>query len=239
MLFSLSWVAGKVGVVMPEGHEPSTPTGDLKARIEAERTGMPFLYWLDGAGEQHILILSPDRGRVIIGRRDQSDVPLAWDNEVSRAHAFLEPVGEDWILVDDGMSRNGSWIHGNRVQGRHRLYDKDRMCFGSTHVVYRGPTRSTTPTTKRAADAPATIPLTPTQRKILVALCRPIVESTSETPATNPEIAAEVFLVVDAVKAHLRVLFARFELGELRQNEKRARLVSIVLNSGLLERHDF
>jgi hypothetical protein len=48
-----------------------------------------------------------------------------------------------------------------------------------------------------------------------------------------------VFLSVDAVKAHLRVLFERFRLGELPQNEKRSQLVSIVLDSGLLARHDF
>jgi hypothetical protein len=48
-----------------------------------------------------------------------------------------------------------------------------------------------------------------------------------------------VFLSVDAVKAHLRILFDRFGLGELPQNEKRTRLVSIVLSSGALAPHDF
>ena len=77
------------------------------------------------------------------------------------------------------------------------------------------------------------------QRKVLIARCRPIIESSSAIPATNPQIAAEVFLSVDAVKAHLRLLFDRFGLGELPQNEKRSRLVSIVLDSGLLVPHDF
>ena len=53
------------------------------------------------------------------------------------------------------------------------------------------------------------------------------------------QIAAEVHLSVDAVKAHMRHLFERFELGALPQNEKRMRLVAIVLGSGLLARHDF
>jgi hypothetical protein len=48
-----------------------------------------------------------------------------------------------------------------------------------------------------------------------------------------------VFLSVDAVKAHLRVLFDRFGLGELPQNEKRARLVASVLVSGLLSPREF
>ena len=74
--------------------------------------------------------------------------------------------------------------------------------------------------TARAPDSPVTVPLTDTQRKVLIALCRPIVGGTSTTPATNPQIAGEVFLSVDAVKAHLRVLFERFGYGELPQNER-------------------
>jgi DNA-binding NarL/FixJ family response regulator len=66
-----------------------------------------------------------------------------------------------------------------------------------------------------------------------------VVEVGSTIPATNPQIATEVFLSVDAVKAHLRVLFERFQLGELPQNEKRSRLVAIVLSSGVLAPHDF
>ena len=34
-------------------------------------------------------------------------------------------------------------------------------------------------------------------------------------------------------------LFARFGLGDLAQNEKRQRLVAVVLGEGLLAKHDF
>jgi DNA-binding CsgD family transcriptional regulator len=212
----------------------------LKALIEAERTGIPFLHWRDHDGEQHILMLTPDRLRIMIGRREQSDVPLTWDLEVSRAHSLLEPVGEEWTLVDDGLSRNGSFVNGNRIHGRQRLQDRDRLCFGNTHVVYREPTTAAgSESTARALGAQGAVPLTESQRKLLIALCRPIVQSSSATPATNPQIAAEVFLSVDAVKAHMRHLFDRFGLGDLPQNEKRTRLVTIVLSSGLIAPHDF
>jgi pSer/pThr/pTyr-binding forkhead associated (FHA) protein len=226
---------------MAGASETQTPSPrDLKALIEAERTGQSFLHWRDGAGQQHILLLGSDRGRVTIGRRPQSDVPLTWDQEVSRAHALLEPVGEEWTLMDDGLSRNGSFVNGSRVHGRHRLHNRDRMCFGNTHVVYRSAAEDHgSESTARAADSPSAIPLSETQRKVLIALCRPIVESSAAIPATNPQIAAEVFLSVDAVKAHLRVLFERFGLGDLPQNEKRSRLVSLTLDSGVLARHDF
>lgn len=225
---------------MPDQYETRMVSPrQLKERIEAERTGIPFLYWLDDAGEQHILLLPADRTRVTIGRRDQSDVPLTWDGEVSRAHAMLEPVGGEWTLIDDGMALNGSFVNGTRIHGRHRLEDKDHMYFGQTRVVYREPESDQgSQSTARALESPAAIPLTETQRKLLIALCRPV-ESGSATPATNPQIAAEVYLSVDAVKAHMRHLFDRFELGELPQNEKRQQLVAIVRGSGLLSPHDF
>jgi hypothetical protein len=226
---------------MSETHETRAPSPrELKALIEAERTGVPFVHWRDGSGEQHIFMLSGDVARATIGRRDQSDVPLAWDSEVSRAHALLESVGEEWTLVDDGLSRNGSFVNGSRVHGRRRLHDRDRMCFGNTHVVYHEPVGAeASDSTARAPGAPSSVHLSEMQRKVLIALCRPVSDATSSTPATNPQIASEVFLSVDAVKAHLRILFDRFGVGELAQNEKRSRLVSIVLSAGILAHRDF
>jgi hypothetical protein len=78
--------------------------------------------------------------------------------------------------------------------------------------------------------------LTDTQHRILVALCRPArAGSGFAPPATNQEIADEVFLSVDAVKAHLRTLYRKFEIEELPHNQKRARLVELVLEGGYLE----
>ena len=82
-------------------------------------------------------------------------------------------------------------------------------------------------------------PLTPVQRKILVALCRPVKLSAYGAPASNREIAEEVFLSVDAVKAHLRVLFERFGLETLPQNQKRARLAASALVNGIVAERDF
>ena len=73
--------------------------------------------------------------------------------------------------------------------------------------------------------------LTETQQRILGALVRPMREGSAyDTPATNREIADEVFLSVDAVKGHLRALYAKFYLADLPQNAKRARLAEIALS---------
>jgi FHA domain len=211
---------------------------ELKAVIEAERTGYPFLVWRADDGEQRILLLESGRWRVTIGRDPAADIPLAWDSEVSRTHAVLEQVGRGWTLVDDGLSRNGSFVNGARVVGRRRLRDKDRVVFGNTPLMYRETAGGITQTAS-AIDTPAAIPLSPMQRKVLIALCRPMHDSESATPATNRQIAEEVYLTVDAVKAHLRVLFERYGLSQLPQNEKRARLVSAALDSGVLAARDF
>ena len=157
---------------------------------------------------------------------------------MSRTHALLEQVGRGWTLIDDGLSRNGSFVNGTRVLGRRRLRDKDHLVFGASEVTYRETSGGTTQTAS-AIDAPSAIPLSPMQRKVLVALCRPVHASASATPATNRQIAEEVFLTVDAVKAHLRVLFDRYGLSQLAQNEKRAKLVATVLEAGVLVPRDF
>ena len=46
------------------------------------------------------------------------------------------------------------------------------------------------------------------------------------SPASNREIADELCLSVEAVKAHLRALFSEFSVPDLPQNRKRLRLLS-------------
>jgi pSer/pThr/pTyr-binding forkhead associated (FHA) protein len=217
---------------MTELHR-STPA-ELKARLEAERRGLPFLLYFDGAGGQ---VLHELAGPVTVGRGADCDVSLGWDREVSRLHAQLEPVGAHWVLVDDGLSRNGSYVNGERVVGRRTLRDGDRLVFGDTPVVYRASDPGAS-STIGVTISPAAVNLTPTQKQILVALCRPVRDSAFATPLTNKEIADEVSLSVDAVKAHLRTLFERFGLEDLPQNQKRARLAAIALLQGIVTQRD-
>jgi hypothetical protein len=212
---------------------------ELKALIAAERNGKPFLRVRGSDGSQRIIRLPQDSARATIGRHSECDVALAWDPEVSRLHALVERVGTEWTFVDDGLSSNGSFINGSRVMGRHRLKDGDRLCCGETVLIYRDPVAHDAASTARASQQADSVMLTATQRKILIALCRPVSSSAFATPATNKQIAEDVFLSVDAVKAHLRVLFERLGLDELPQNEKRARLATHVLAAGILAPRDF
>lgn len=226
-------------------NSPSTPPRarpspiELKEIIAAERTGAPFLLWRTQEGDQRLLTLHPDRWRVIIGRDPGADVPLEWDREVSRTHALLERVGDGWTLIDDGFSQNGSFVNGARVFGRRRLVERDRLCLGVTELTYREPSARRSDSTVTPAAAMPLVLLPPTRRKVLIALCRPVHNTQSPIPATNREIAEEVHLTVNAVKAHLRALFECYGIGDVPQNQKRARLVACALDSGDLAPRDF
>lgn len=211
---------------------------ELQEIIQTERTGVAFLLWRGADGGQKIFRLE-GREHVTVGRRSSSDVILADDGEVSRTHAELERVGEDWTLTDDGLSRNGTFVNGARITQRRRLCDGDLMRFGKTLVEFRSPGEGSTVATTSGSFLPSVESLTETQHKILVALCRPYKEGGSfATPASNNQIASEVFLGIDAVKNHLRILFQRFEIADLPQNQKRARLVECAFQWGLVSERD-
>lgn len=214
----------------------ATPS-ELKARLEAERGSDALLVYRNADGEQ---IIAPLVGRQLtVGRRDDNDIALAWDKQVSRLHAQIERIKGDWCLVDDGLSRNGSFLNSERIVGKRRLADGDRLCFGATAMVYRAPATDRIESTIGVSTTAPSVVLSETRRRILLALARPVARSAFATPATNQEIADEVCLSVDAVKAHLRGLFEQFGLSDLPQNQKRATLAATVLLNSVLAPHEF
>ena len=176
--------------------------------------------------------------RLTIGRRESNHIPLSWDGQVSRVHAELQRVGGDWALSDDALSRNGSFVNGTRVLARRRLRDGDVIRLGDTVLVYRASAAQTDPTLV-PLPAPAAPVLSAIQRRVLIALARPCRDPGMLTaPASNAQIAAELCYSVEAVKAHLRVLFHKFGVNDLRQNEKRLKLVDEAFRTGAISRRD-
>jgi pSer/pThr/pTyr-binding forkhead associated (FHA) protein len=154
-------------------------------------------------------------------------------------HAELERIGDDWTVSDDGLSRNGTHVSGERIVGKRRLRDGDVVRFGHTVATFHQPLAASGTETKIASDVLDRASLSEAQRRVLVALCRPFKESSGYvTPATNQQIADELFLSVDAIKTHLRALFAKFGIEALPQNQKRVRLVELALKSGVLTTRD-
>jgi pSer/pThr/pTyr-binding forkhead associated (FHA) protein len=211
---------------------------DLKARVEAERAGRPFLLYRDGDDRQQLFFFEPGSAGATVGRRAPSDLLLDWDDQVSRLHARFERVRDDWEVVDDGLSRNGTFVNERHLSGRCRLSDGDTLRFGTTTITFRSPEQEQS-ATGDAAETPAAVSLSTTQRRVLVALCRPYEGSSRfATPATDQQIAEELFLSVGVVKTHLTVLYAKLGVEELPQNETRVRLVERAFSAGLISERD-
>jgi len=219
----------------PDGVSPA----ELQERMRADRRGEPYLLFRDATGRQRIIVLGAQRPQLTIGRVPGVDVCLDWDAGISRAHAQLERLGKhDWMLVDDGLSRNGSIVNGERLRQRRRLVDGDVLRFGDTRIVYRAPLPEIRQTVALGAGT-GEIHLSPAQRRVLVALCRPYRDGGEfATPASNLEIANELVVSVEAVKTHLRALFEKFEVQPLARDAKRARLVHRAFDAGVITRRD-
>ena len=210
---------------------------ELQERIAVERDGRAFLMLRDGEDRQRLVVL--EDARVVVGRDADSDVALEWDPKVSSLHARLEREGRYWTLHDDGLSRNGSFVEGERVEGQRVLRDGDELRFGDTLVTFRDPVRRPSAPTVPAGKEDLAPPVSPGQKRVLVALCRPYRDRpTFARPASNQEIADELVVTVEAVKSQLRSLFAKFDLDQLPPHEKRVRLVEHALQSGLVRQSE-
>jgi pSer/pThr/pTyr-binding forkhead associated (FHA) protein len=215
----------------------ATPV-ELKERLAADRAGRPYLIYRDTDGAQRIFTLPDDRESVTIGRGEGCAICLWWDAEVSRVHAQLERVGPEWTVLDDNLSRNGTFVDGERLHGRARLRSGTLVRCGATELAFRAPMPEIMETAPPRMRAQA-VELSPAQKRVLVALCRQFTpENAFPRPASNKEIADELVLSIPAVKTQLRALFDRFGVEDLPNNEKRARLVELALSTGTVTPRD-
>lgn len=209
---------------------------EIAARLEAARRGRPFLVYRDADGTQVVTELPDSVTRLTVGRRPACDLHIAWDDKVSRLHAGLERVGDDWTVTDDGLSHNGTSVNGERIRGQRRLSDRDLMSFGDTVVAFCDPRGDAVGATETAAAAAAARALSDADRATLEALCRPLLASPYAAPSPNADIAAELHLSLAAVKSRLWTLYQRFGVDELPQNQKRAALAATAVRAGLVGR---
>src|SRR5690349_4031769 len=98
----------------PAADGPGGSPTEINSLLSAETRLRPFVVYRDSHGRQVIYEL-PENGRVTIGRGSWMDISLNWDEQASRLHARLESLGDDWTVIDDGTSRNGTFLNGERV----------------------------------------------------------------------------------------------------------------------------
>jgi pSer/pThr/pTyr-binding forkhead associated (FHA) protein len=173
--------------------------------------------------ERHDLVAD----RSTIGKAIENDVSLA-DATASHLHAVLERFAAGWCVTDLGSS-NGTWVNGERIWSSRRLRNGDEIRVGQTRLIFRDPLTAAGAVTEAEIAPPA---LTPRERDVLLALCRPLLARDLFTePASTQAIADELVITQAAVKQHLANLYDKF--GVARGNvHRRARLANEALRRG-------
>ena len=108
----------------PSSRRGLTRVIETKGGIETEGRRPPFLLYSDDSGLQRSFTLEHNLP-VTIGRGEEVDVSLSWDKSVSSVHAEAIRLGAKWLIRDEGISRNGTFVNSERVSGRRRLRHGD------------------------------------------------------------------------------------------------------------------
>jgi pSer/pThr/pTyr-binding forkhead associated (FHA) protein len=187
----------------------------------------PFLLFSDSEGEEHRLVLNA--GALTVGRRDEADLSLPWDPEVSRLHCELELKAGVWTIADDGLSQNGTFVNGIKVGGRRRLRDGDMVQVGKTTLTFCQPGRRGTIVTLVPGALAAIGQLSDQQRRVIAALC-----SGEEDPLDDAEISAVTGVPEDQVHVELLALARAFGLDDVPEEEWRPELAALARHTGML-----
>ncbi|MBA2637095.1 MAG: FHA domain-containing protein [Solirubrobacterales bacterium] len=197
---------------------------------------MTILRYVDPTGAERDFALPPGRGTVTVGRRREADLSLPWDPAVSRLHVELIERAGEWIIADEGVSQNGTFVNGIRLEGRRRLHDGDLITVGETNLTFCAPATTDSGITLASPDALApVVTFSEQQRRVLTALCAPLLgDGDGLSPATDGEVATTLELPPRVVVTELDQLARMFGYDDLPQAEARAETALVALRSGIV-----
>jgi FHA domain len=208
---------------------------ELAARAAAERRGERFLVYRDEDGRQVIHALAEGRTAVTIGRRREADVSIPWDPEMSRVHAELVVRAGEWMISDDGLSQNGTWVNGLRLAGRRRLTNGDLLRVGRTVFAFCDPVPVGSGPTLVPGDLSTTPRFSEQQQRVLRALCRPLFsDGEGINPATDAEVAEATGIPIEAVASELDHLGRSLGLEDMPPADQRAEIALLAMRSGMV-----
>jgi len=200
--------------------------------------GCPQLVYLDPTGCRRSVTLA-GQSLVTLGRRPEADVCLPWDPEISRVHAELLHRSGEWIVVDDGLSQNGTRVNGLAVEGRRRLRDGDDITIGNTTLTFCDPRDGDADITFAESSLRPIRTYSEQQQRVLRALCGPLIgDGEGVMPAEDDEVAEALELPPGVVSRELDALAQSFGFGDLSLEERRLRTALSALRSGLVSDAD-
>jgi len=187
---------------------------------------MPPYIEIRGSGPPELFPL--DRDRITIGRGEENDVPIRDDKLVSQLHAVIESYRSSFALRDLG-SANGTYVNGQGLVGERLLRAGDEIRIGRTQILYRETGAKPPERTDTGQKPPQ---LTARERVVLIALCRPLLNSNPFSgPASIRQIAEELVVSEAAVKFHLSNLYDKFGIYDTTQSRR-----LVLANEALLRR---
>jgi DNA-binding CsgD family transcriptional regulator len=181
--------------------------------------------WVDHERHAHDHWLAPADGPVLVGRAPTCQLRIS-DPAVSRKHVLLTPVHDTWIAEDlshgvgTQLERGGQRL---ALRQRQALSDGDRLHIGGTVLAFKDAGQPSLDET-RPGGLGERIDLREREQDVLNVLCRRVIDNAGP-PASNTEIAAELFLSVEGVRSNLKSLYRKFGIDSGTPDQRRAVLV--------------
>lgn len=174
--------------------------------------------------------------RFAVGSDPQSADLVLDDATVSAVHVVFERIGATWLLRDLG-SRNGTRLNGASLSGQTRLRHGDTINVGRAMLTFRESASERRPITESLAEPPPD--LTKGERRVLVELCRPLLEHHAfQAPASVREIATRLYVGKNAVQAHLINLYDKFGIYSDAAGDRRTQLANEAVRRGAVSPAD-
>ena len=192
---------------------------------------MARLTYRDRDGLDVTLIVEASNTPLSVGRSPDADVMLAHDLRVSRLHAQLDFVAGAWLVVDDGLSANGTYVKSKRVAGRQRLDSGDVIAFGHTKLRFE-PLKP--PEQERITDEERRrlmLRLGGDDRALLAALGRSITEDPACMAATDTQLGQLLDTAPAAVHVRVQQLIAWLRVGVVSSADARRELAAFAARS--------
>jgi FHA domain len=223
----------------PHARHASTPA-ELVRMNAAKRRGVPLLSWRDDKRELRVFALNS--GEYSIGRRPTMSVVIGWDAKVSALHAKVECTGGEWVISDDGLSTNGTWVNGELISENTRLRDMDVIRIGTCLLAFHGAVSGRDFATTVLEEADELMPeFDDTDREVLIELCRDYLEKGLPRAVETNVIARTLYLSENTIKKRLGKMYERCGIDpddELPRGQKRAELMKLVVGHGIVSSRD-
>jgi 3-deoxy-7-phosphoheptulonate synthase len=116
-----------------DGEETKLTDGSLfdSGTVIAEFTSKPYLVLVGGTQTRQVFVL--DESETVIGRLPTCPIHIP-DHGISREHVRIIREGHEYAIEDLG-SANGTFLNGQRIEGRYSLNTGDRIRLGSNVLL--------------------------------------------------------------------------------------------------------